>query len=402
MIRISMPTALLVLALASPAVGQGWLQVASMPGTGRHHPVTFTLDGYGYVATGTTAGAGYTDDFYRYDPSTNTWAILADFPGPARSYAYGGAFNGKAYLGFGVGTVFLSDLWEFDPVAGWTQLASLPTAGRTHPAFVITDDGKIFVGMGGAQGGNLRDWWEYDIASNTWTQRATLPGATRHHPFYFNIGNVPYVGFGHGAAIYKDFYRFNRESNTWTRMTDFPGEGRVAGTQFSWQNKGYILSGEGEDHQKLDTGEFWEYHQVDDRWIQLTPHPGSGRWAPGTLLIGNTLYFMAGTSTVQMEHDAWTFDMTTTAGAAEPIRLDASLTPYPNPLIGQRQFRFHSAGATDLAAIHLLSADGREIAELADRSGAIQLPQDLASGQYFLSFSMKDGMRQTRTVTVLR
>lgn len=401
MFRPLIPMMLLLSGLASLCSAQGWEQAASMPGLGRHHPVTFSLDGYGYAATGTTPGAGYTDDFYRYDPSANTWAVLTDFPGPDRSYAYGGAFNGKAYLGFGLGTAFLADLWVYDPVTGWTQLASLPGPGRMHPAFVITDDGKIFVGTGGGQGGNLRDWWEYDIASNTWTQRMIFPGAARHHPFYFNIGNVPYVGFGHGAAAYRDLYRFNRD-NTWTRMTDFPGEARLAGTQFSWQNKGYILSGEGEDEQQLDTGEFWEYHPTDDRWTPLPAHPGSGRWAPGTLLIGNTLYLTAGQSATQMEHDMWTFDMNTTAGATEPIRLDTSFTLYPNPIIGQQLFRFHSAAATDVAAIHLLSADGRQVTELAGRSAAIQLPEHLPSGQYFLSFSMKDGRRHTRPVTVLR
>ena len=45
---------------------------------------------------------------------------------------------------------------EYDPVSEqWTQLASLPASGRMHPAFVITDEGKLFVGMGNA-GGNFR------------------------------------------------------------------------------------------------------------------------------------------------------------------------------------------------------------------------------------------------------
>lgn len=392
---------LLASALVASSGAQSWEPAASMPGLGRHHPVTFTLDGYGYAATGTTTGAAYTDDFYRYDPSQDSWSVLPDFPGPVRSYAYGGTFGGVAYLGFGRGATYLADLWQYDPVNGWAQLASLPATGRMHPAFVITDDGKIFVGMGNGPGGNLRDWWEYDIAFNTWTQRADLPGAARHHPYYFNIGDVPYVGLGHGAAAYRDIYRFNRD-NTWTRMADFPGEARLAGTQFTWSNRGYILSGEGGDEQPLDTGEFWEYHPTDDRWVQLTPHPGSGRWAPGSFLVGNTLHFTAGESATQLEHDMWTFDLATIAGAADPIPLDLSFTVYPNPIIGQQPVRFRSAMTADVAEIQLLSVDGRRIGVLANRSGTIQLPRRLASGKYFLSLSMKSGRTLMRSVSLLR
>lgn len=393
----------LVIGCASPAFAQTWEQRQNMPGTGRHHPVTFSLNGYGYATTGSTTTAGFTDDFYRYDPVADSWEVLPDFTGPDRSYSYGGAFQGKAYLGFGSGTSFLADLWEYDPeTEGWKQLTPLPGTARTHPAFIITDDGKIFVGTGGAVGGNLRDWWEYDIASNQWTRRADFPGPTRHHPFYFNIGNVPYVGFGHGAGIYRDFYRFNRD-NTWTRMADFPGEARVAGTQFSFGGKGYILSGEGVDHQKLDTGEFWEYDPLLDQWTELAPHPGSGRWAPGTFLIGNMLYFMAGTSTLRMESDMWRFAMTTPVGTESLAATDPlSITLYPNPLTGRTLNLRGPATTADFASIRLLSVDGRQIGDLLRGPTTIEMPGGLAAGHYYVAFSTKEGAKQTRQVTVLR
>ena len=53
-----------LLALAGPSAGQDWTAAADMPGSGRHHPVNFTLDGYGYVVTGSSGGN--TADFFRY------------------------------------------------------------------------------------------------------------------------------------------------------------------------------------------------------------------------------------------------------------------------------------------------------------------------------------------------
>lgn len=390
-------------ACASSVQAQDWTQLADMPGPARHHPVNFVLGGYGYAATGTTTSAGTSDDFYRYDPSTNAWEILPDFPGPDRSYAYGGTYNGKGYLGFGIAGIYLNDLWEFDPEDGqWTQLASLPGAGRTHPAFIITDDGKIYVGTGGGAGGNLRDWWEYDIATNQWTRRADLPGPSRHHPFYFNIGNVPYVGFGHGAAIYNDFYRFDPVTLTWTQMNAFPGEGRVAGTQFSFGGKGYVLSGQGEDHDYLPTGEFWEYDPVSDSWVQLPAHPGSGRWAPGSFLIDDVIYLMAGTSTTGQKRDLWKFDLGDVTGVPTQELTQLSLTLYPNPVMGDQIRLLNVPAGFERASIDLVAPDGRRLFQMDRGDEVLELPSGLASGTYFVTFAAPNGASATRQITIIR
>ena len=46
---------------------------------------------------------------------------------------------------------------------------------------------KILMGCGSNDNGNLNDWWEYDIPSNTWSTKPNLPGLERHHPFYFDM-----------------------------------------------------------------------------------------------------------------------------------------------------------------------------------------------------------------------
>jgi len=396
--------ALLLLATFTSSSSASWEPAAALPGLPRHHPVTFTLDGYGYSATGSTTGTGVTDDFYRYDPIADSWETLPDFPGPDRSYSYGGVFNGKGYLGFGSGTSYLRDLWQYEPGTGmWTELAPCPGLGREHPAFVITDDGKIFVGMGGSSAGNLRDWWEYDIATNVWTQKADLPGPARHHPYYFNVGTVPYVGFGHGAGIFNDVYRFNRESNTWTAMTDFPGDGRVAGTQFTHDGLGYILSGENSSHAPFPTGEFWRYNHSDDTWTQMQPHPGSSRWAPGTFLIGDTLYMVGGRNTSGLQRDMWTYDMTQPVSVGEPA-LEAALAfaPFPNPIRAQELQLFDPSSELRSASVRLLNVSGRDIAVLPHSAGRIQLPRDLAAGKYFVVLSTLEGKNISRSITVLR
>jgi N-acetylneuraminic acid mutarotase len=345
--QLSKTTILLVCLIAPSWLwGQNWVQKSSLPDTafGRHHPVTFSIGGYGYLLGGSSTEVAYLSDFYRYDPATDQWTQLPDFPGPERSYSYAVVHEGKAYMGFGFGPIAdMSDLWMYDPVTGvWTEKALCPGDGRGHPAF-LEAGGKIYVGLGGSATGNRNDFWEYDIAGDKWEQMPDFPSYKRHHPFHFSIDSMVYVAFGHGSinvngsTIYNDLYRFDPQTKTWEQMNDFPGEARVAGTQFSYNGKGYVLSGEGEDHYYLDEGEFWEYDPGTDSWKQLPPVPGSGRWAPGSFVIGDTVYFTCGTALVENSNsenqtDLWAYAFETISSATDLAGSEQTLTVFPNPV----------------------------------------------------------------------
>ena len=274
----------------------------------------------------------YLDDFWRFDPVNDTWEQMAAFPGGGRGFAYGVAYNDKAYVGFGSdGERALNDLWEYDPSTDtWTELDTCLCPGRTHPALVAAN-GHIYVGLGGG-GGNKNDWWAYNIESGEWEQRADFPSFRRHHPFYFDIDEYAYVGMGHGDnGIYNDLYRYDHLTDSWETLTNLPGEGRVAGTQFSYNGKGYVLSGDGEDHYHMADGEFWEYDPATNDWTQLAPHLGAGsRWAPGNFVIENTLYFMAGLEDGVLQRDmmTYTFETNTSSTAEQNIK---SFDVSPNP-----------------------------------------------------------------------
>lgn len=389
--------------LATVSLAQEWTQMADMPDVGRHHPVNFVLDGYGYVVTGTKSNASISADFYRYDPNSDTWEVLPDFPGLARSYAYGGAYGGKGYLGFGSRGPAQKDLWEYDPdTETWTQLASCPGNARQHPAFVITDDGKIFVGMGNASA-NYKDWWEYDIATDAWVRRADLPAAARHHPYYFNIGDTPYVGMGHGGGIYKDLWRYNRGDDTWTRMADIPDQGRVAGQQFSYADAGYVLSGDNQAHGHFPTGEFWRYDPDSDSWTELVHHPGSARWAPGSFLINGTIYMMGGLSTTGLQKTMWSFPLSDPADVDPPAAdFTSRFTVSPNPVRGTSVRILDPFSELGSEPVRLLNARGQRVRNLTGSAAGLQIPTDLSSGRYFLSFSTTSGEQQTRAITIVR
>ena len=330
-----------------------WEQKAAFPGGGRHHPITFANTTHGFVVTGSTYVDQYSSDFWAYEAATDTWTDLSDtpsaFPGVGRSFAYGVASttdcsNSKAYLGFGASaTSRLTDFWELDMnTLKWRQLADFPGFGRRHPAMNwIEPMNEIHVGLGDGVGGNYKDWWAYDIASDSWRQLNDFPSTPRHHPFYFAIGRNSYAGLGHSpGAIERDWYRYDSVDESWISEDDFVSyelstngvsttEARVAGTQFAASGScngdrrtyGFILSGDGDDHGTMATGEFHffdPYSSEDGNddvsrgiWHPLPPHPGYSRWAPGSFVVGSQVYFLGGYDrTLQMLFDdVWMIDL---------------------------------------------------------------------------------------------
>ncbi len=380
---------------------QTWEFMASLPGgesDARHHPVTFSVDGYGYLLMGDVNGEE-ANDFMRYFALTDTWENLPDFPGAARSFSYGTSRGTKAYVGFGgANGVPFDDLWEYDTeTEEWTELASCPCDARYHPAFIQLDD-KIYVGLGNNPT-NLNDWWEYDISTDTWSEKDPLPGPTRHHPFYFGIDGIAYVGLGHGTefvnglTIYTDFYKFDPETDEWTQLNDFPGEARVAGTQFDFNGKGYVLSGDGDNHSFMEEGEFWSYEPQSDTWSQLTSHPGSSRWAPGNFIIDNYVYFMCGLSTMQLESDLMRFNLDPLVSTEDEVSTSA-IAVYPNPATN---FITFADDIRQFADIRLVNSYGQTVKTIVSNQTTVE---DLPSGMYYLQF-FKNEMMYTQKIMIV-
>jgi N-acetylneuraminic acid mutarotase len=384
-----------------------WVDMADMP-QGKHHPVTFALDGYGYAVTGSTNNGLLirTNDFYRYDPVADAWSTLSPFPGGARSFAIGQAYKGKGYLGFGASiSAYLNDIWEYDPqTEEWDLLTQCPCAGRRHPAFVIEDD-KIFVGFGDNQFGNQRDWWIYDMINDTWEQGDDLPAQTRHHPFMFSAGGEVYAGFGHGDfGIYRNWFRWDRDNEEWETMNIFQGEARVAGTQFFHDSTGYVLSGDGSDHSFMPTGEFWRYDHVNDDWEELEPHPGISRWAPGSFVIEDTIYFMGGQNrqTGLVRSDGFKFqlvpdpiDTTPPAGISANGPIQTKI--YPNPSNGIVNVQVSSDVHT---SAEIYSLDGRLVTRERFRQTAALDLNDVENGIYVLRLNHQGQVIRTERLVI--
>ncbi len=301
---------------------QGWEQLNDSPFRD-DHTNSFGYEGKAYVFRGspTDNGNGDANEVWVYTPETDSWQLMAEFPGDARRVSIGDDWEGKYYYGFGIGGVdgLLNDLWVFDPVdTSFTQLPSCPCPGRSHPSLIAHND-KIFMGAGSSFGGDVNDWWEYDMITQEWNQKPNIPGGVRHHTFHFSSDKYVYVGGGHVA----NWNRYDPDTEEWTPIDDLPS-GRVAGTQFNYGGLGFILAGDDRFHVHVPDFETFMYYNPESKeWDYLPPLPNGSRWAPSSFLIGDDLYFLAGLSDV-VDSDAsmWKFDMST-VGCLPPSGLNA-------------------------------------------------------------------------------
>jgi N-acetylneuraminic acid mutarotase len=391
--------AMLLLSISSLLSAQSWVQKSDAP-VGRHHPISFSLNGKGYAITGTLITGQPTDEVYEYDPVTDSWSTLGDFPGVARSFGIGTVSNGKAYLGFGAtNTQYLKDFWRFDGTdSSWTRLADCGCSGRRHPA-MIADGDKIYVGLGDDSQGDRNDWWMYSISNNTWTQLPNLPGPGRHHPFMFNAGGEVYAGLGHsGQVIYRDWYKLDSTTNTWTAMNLFPGEARVAGTQFSHNGFGFVLSGDGDNHSYMNAGEMWRYNPVNDTWTPMPSHPGRSRWAPGSFVINGEVYFFGGRNrfTTQYPNDLWKFDLgPVTVGLSENEQQFKPNFAYPNPASQQIMWDVNA----QIQSIRIVNTTGQLVLETFVQQNSLDV-STLENGVYFATFIGADNSVKTTKLMI--
>ena len=348
-------TFLLIFATVDYANGQ-WTQKTSFAGEARHRCTAFSVGNKGYIGGGhINSGEEIVyEDYWQYDPATDSWTQIADFGGGKRYQSTAFSIGDFAYVGLGEddNDAYHNDFYRYSPEFNiWQPINNYPgNPRRGSSSFVI--ENRAYVGTGQSDFGYEKDFYRYDPLSNSWHGVTDFIGEERSSSVAFSYNGKGYLGTGHIIGDdTKDFYEYDPVTNSWTQKSDVGPTNRQDATGFVLNGKGYIGTGNDVDgnHNYKD---FWEYNFETDTWIQLDDFDGEGRRYMVTFVLGNIAYAGTGTDGTNLK-DFWAFNPLLDIGNED---FKKNLV-YPNPAREIMTFNFNES----FVGIHIYNINGQEV-----------------------------------------
>lgn len=370
----------------------------------RERAVGFALMGKGYLFGGQDTAEVIHKDLWSYDPATDIWTQKADLPGSARRDAVSFAIGNYAYVGAGMDSVSaptgitLKDFWRYNPLTNaWTAVADFPGMGGNgvyfSTGFSVAGKGYICGGKTGSATYSAQ-LWEYKPSNNQWIQRASFPGGVRYQMASFVVGSKAYVGMGIDQNIYKkDMYCYDPGANLWTPIAPFPAYERGAASTFTLDERGFICLG---NNGGL-LSDLIEYNPKTDTWTLRAAYGGSERKSAISFTIDNKAYVGTGKGYSGKKASFYEYAPCDYAGIEV---IENSMSIYPNPV---RDVLTISGLNQKIERIEVVNTLGRLEIQLNCAYSSTQcFPLDqLKAGQYILRFIATDGQIISRKIIKL-
>lgn len=216
-----------------------WLRINDLPGTPRAGAVSFTINNNAYVGLGLVGDYNKNNlfkDFYRYNSSTSLWTKVSDFQGVGRLSAASFTLNNKGYVGTGdTGNSFGSstdDFWEYNPATdSWTEVAKFP---------LVTDKG---VGFSIGNIGYIYDYSSlYAFNGHSWNRQNSVSlGA--YENIAFSINGYGYFGLGLASQLSGTNVLWKYDPQTGNSTYHVMPNQRCGASVFVINDKAYIIGG---------------------------------------------------------------------------------------------------------------------------------------------------------------
>lgn len=289
-------------------------KIASMPDGGRSSAVSFVLDGKAYVALG--RNSELLNSCYQYNPQNDKWKEVAPFPGKARVNSFAETIGNEAYVGLGYNSEIkvyneggtLRDLWKYNPKTNsWKQLADFPVES-TNKCISFTYDNKIFIGFGFSVFGFEKDLWMYDPQTDIWIELSQETVSPRAGAVSCSNSEYMYFGTGYDTHSLNDWWQYNPQNNSWKKLKNIPGTGRITAVAFSLNERIFVATGmrfKGDltgGHAKDD---LLEYDAKKNAWYHRGTIPGGGRENAISFVIDGKAYVGLGENANGVLDDIW-------------------------------------------------------------------------------------------------
>lgn len=245
-----------------------WSQKADFAGGNRRVAAGFSIGDYGYVGTGrddSTPTGVLHNDFWKYDPVTNTWIQITDYPAGNRESVIAFSIDGFAYVGLGLAGSRKTEFYKFDPSTNsWTPLQNINYYYHLYGTCSFVLNGKGYLATGSiynpatGSGINTHAVFMYDPANDTWLPKNNFSGAARANGIGFTVANNGYIGLGFSGTFLNDIWRYNDGADSWTQVDNFTPGGRIYPSTFTLNDKVYIGNGRDFNYTVVNTFFKWE------------------------------------------------------------------------------------------------------------------------------------------------
>ena len=174
--------------------------------------------------------------------------------------------------------------------AGWSLLATLPTARGETAAAVA--DGRLYVigGMAGLGGDASAEVSVYDPAGNAWEVAPALPAA-RHHGAAVGLEGTVYVSGGAASAgdwtPQSTLWALDANAGTWRDLAPMP-EGRLGHRMLAVEATLYVVGGIGE------TGRALAYDVAAGTWTAGAEIPSPPRDHLAAVVVNGEIWAIGG------------------------------------------------------------------------------------------------------------
>jgi N-acetylneuraminic acid mutarotase len=343
----------------------GWIQKADFGGIARHRTTLLTIGNKIYTGLGHYNGAGPNiifDDWWEYDPATNSWSQKADYLGGICYHATGFVMNDLGYVGTGrispSGSTLVQNFYKYDAVTNtWVEINSFPGVGRRGAvSFVIGE--YAYVGSGESNFGVVGSFYRFDPANETWSSVASLP-IPRTSSVAFTIDNYGYVGTGDtDPGSTNDFWQYDPTLDLWTAKAPVGPMERREAMGFVLDGKGYL--GTGGNGSIASLKDMWEYTPATDSWVQIDDFAGTARRYFTATTLNGVAYACLGTNGTNF-NDLWIYDHT--LSVVERTLDQLSIVAYPNPSSDYLNFHVEWPEQVDLNKLQLeiIDLSGRKV-----------------------------------------
>jgi hypothetical protein len=274
---------------------QSWQPLKDAPGTANMAAENAQSNGVDYIYVARL----YQHHLDRYRIDTDGWTATASLSenawgwdaGVSLAYAENGGLS-YIYALMGGDT---QEFWRYNPTNNsWENLGFTPDFVSSGGSLVWTGGNVLYA----TRGKSSTDFWLYDIENNTWdsTTLALPPGVLETGAgLEWTGGDYLYTFKGGGS---QSFYHYSISGNSWAPVTSAPA-GVGAGASLEWVDP-YVYATRGGG--SID---FWRYNPSDDTWENSTPTPDTVGTRAGDRLVkyGDYLYLPRG----EFDEQFWRF-----------------------------------------------------------------------------------------------